>query len=388
MKTVLAYSGGLDTSVCVKLLQEKYESEVITVTVDVGITERELKEAEQKADNLGAEHYTLDAKGEFVEEYIFRSIKANGSYEGYPLSTALARPLIAQKVVELAKEKGADAIAHGATGKGNDQFRFESVFRTLASELNVIAPIRERNLTRTRSVAYAKKHGIPIYGKKLYSIDENLWGRSIEGGSLENPSVIPPEEIFKWTKISKKTPEIVEIDFEGGVPTAVNKRKLESVELITWLNRTAGMHGVGRIDIIEDRILGLKARENYECPAAVTLLSAHKDLERLVFTREELKFKEFIDLKWGELVYRGLWNEPLRGDLEAFIDRTQERVSGTVKVEFREGSLRILGRSSDYAIYDQNAVSFNDPFIDQNDVEGMLRYHSLQAAMSEKTLKK
>ncbi|MDI6654394.1 MAG: argininosuccinate synthase, partial [Candidatus Hydrothermarchaeota archaeon] len=261
MKAVLAYSGGLDTSVCVKLLQEKYSCEVVTVTVDVGVPKDELKEAEEKAKKLGAKHYTIDARKEFVEEYIFRAIKASASYEGYPLSTALARPLIALKVVKIAKREKAQALAHGCTGKGNDQFRFEAVYRSKAPEMKIIAPIRELNLTRKESIGYAKEKNIPIpVLNKPFSIDENLWGRSIEGGILENPNVPPPEEIYEWTKIKTHEPEIVEVEFNSGVPAAVNGKKLSPVELVLKMNELAGRHGVGRIDIIEDRILGIKAR--------------------------------------------------------------------------------------------------------------------------------
>jgi argininosuccinate synthase len=388
MKAVLAYSGGLDTSVCVKLLQEKYSYEVVTVTVDVGIPKKELEEAEKKANALGAKHYTTDAREEFVKEYIFKSIKANGSYEGYPLSTALARPLIAQKVVEIAKKEGAEALAHGATGKGNDQFRFETVFRTQAPEMKIIAPIREGNLARKESIAYAEKHGIPVGSKKLFSIDENLWGRSIEGGILEDPSNEAPEEVFQWTQLTKKNSEKIEIEFDNGVPVALNGKELDGVKLISKLNSIAGAHGVGRIDIIEDRILGLKARENYECPAAVILLDAHKDLERLVLTRHELRFKEMVDARWGELVYCGLWDEPLREDLDTFIDKTQTRVSGVVKVELKEGGSRIVGRSSKYALYSEEDISFDDTKIDQRGVEGMLNYHAYQALLHQKTKKR
>ncbi|MFQ5800188.1 MAG: argininosuccinate synthase [Candidatus Hydrothermarchaeales archaeon] len=388
MKAVLAYSGGLDTSVCVKLLQEKYNCNVVTVSVDVGIPGKELEEVEEKAKLFGAKHYTIDAKEEFVNEYVFRSIKTNGLYEGYPLSTALARPLIAHKVVEVAKNEKAEVLAHGATGKGNDQFRFESVFRTQAPEMRIIAPIREGNLTRKESVAYAKKHGIPIGAEKPFSIDENLWGRSIEGGVLENPATVAPEEIFQWTKAVEKEAETIEIEFEKGVPCALNGEKQGGVELISKLNNIAGAHGVGRIDIIEDRILGLKARENYECPAAVVLLDAHKDLERLVLTRDELRFKGLVDARWAELVYRGLWNEPLREDLDAFIEKIQARVSGTVKVELKNGSAGVIGRSSKYALYSEEAVSFDDRTIDQREVTGMLKYHAYQASMHERIKKK
>ena len=387
MKAVLSYSGGLDTSVCVKLLKEKYNCEVITVTVDVGLWD-DLKEVEEKARSLGVlDHYTIDAREEFVKDYIFRAIKANASYEGYPLSTALARPIIAMKVVEIAKKEGADAISHGATGKGNDQFRFEAVLRSRAPGMRIIAPIRELNLTRKESIEYARENRIPIPVDidKPYSIDENLWGRSIEGGELEDPNFTPPEDIFLWTKIKKTEPQVITLEFENGVPVAIDGDRAEPVDIVMKMNEIAGSHGVGRIDMIEDRILGIKARENYECPAAVAILTAHKHLEHLVLTRNELRFKEVVDSRWSELIYQGLWTEPLRKDLDAFIDLTQKRVTGHVRLRFHNQACSVIGRGSRYALYSKDAASFDDKTIDQREAEGMLRYHSAQIEMYEKT---
>ncbi|MFQ5975775.1 MAG: argininosuccinate synthase, partial [Candidatus Hydrothermarchaeales archaeon] len=344
MKTVLSYSGGLDTSVCIKLLQEEYNSDVITVSVDVGLPEEELKESEEKAKDLGVlSHFTIDAKSEFATDYIFKAIKANALYEGYPLSTALARPLIALKVVEIAKKEKADALAHGATGKGNDQFRFEAIFRSKAPEMKIIAPIRELNLTRKKSIQYAKEKGvsIPVDLEKPYSIDENIWGRSIEGGVLEDPNVVPPEDIYEWTKIKVDEPEVVEVGFKDGVPITIDGKEMAPLSLIMEMNERAGAHGIGRIDMMEDRILGIKARENYECPGAVSILTAHKDLEQHVLTRNELRFKKFVDSTWAELVYMGLWTEPLKADLDSFINRTQKRVEGSVKLKLDKGSCRV-----------------------------------------------
>ncbi|GAG00731.1 unnamed protein product, partial [marine sediment metagenome] len=264
-----------------------------------------------------------DATREFVEEYVFRSIKANGLYEGYPLSTALARYPAAEKVVEIARKERASAIAHGCTGKGNDQFRFDTTIALKAPKMKIIAPIRELNLDRKSSIKYAKKHGIPIPVdiNKPYSTDENIWGRSIEGGKLEDPKTVPPEEIYTLTVSPSKAPakpQTVEIGFKAGVPVALNGKRLAGIPLIKKLNEIAGKHGVGRIDIIEDRILGLKSRENYEAPAAMTLIPAHKALEQLVLTRDELKFKSLVDETWAELAYSGLWFDPLREDLDAF----------------------------------------------------------------------
>ncbi len=387
MKTVLAYSGGLDTSVCIELLKEKYDSEVITVTVDVGLTETTIKEAEDKAHELGVvKHYSIDAKEEFVSDYVFRALKANASYEGYPLGTALSRPLIASKVVEVAKESGADALAHGSTGRGNDQFRFEAVYRSMAPEMRIIAPIRELNLTRKESIAYAEEKGIPIpvVSDKPYSIDENLWGRSIEGGSLEDPNSVPPEEIFEWTRITADEPEEIEIEFEVGIPVALNGKRLPPADVVKEMSSKAGKYGIGRLDILEDRILGIKTREIYECPAAIALITAHKQLELLVLTRRELQFKELVEASWSELVYAGLWTEPLKLDLDAFIDNTQERVSGKVKLVLKRNSCTVIGRKSKYALYSKDLASFDDKSFDQKSTEGMVRYHSLQTSQANK----
>ncbi len=387
-KAVLAYSGGLDTSCCLKLLEDM-GYKVISVCVDVGLSKEELKEVEEKAKNLGVlKHYTIDAKEEFVKDYIFRAIKANAMYEGYPLSTALARPLIADKVVEIAKKENAEAIAHGCTGKGNDQFRFETTIRIKAPDIKIIAPIRDLNLTRKEEIEYAKKKGIPIPTEsKKYSIDENLWGRSIEGDELENPDFIPPEEIYSWTKnpAEDKEEEIVEITFDNGVPVAINGEELNPVELIKKANEIAGKHGVGRIDIIEDRIIGLKSRENYECPGAVLLITAHKALEQLVLTRDELRFKEIVDSLYGELIYKGLWFSALKEDLDAFIDKTQERVCGTVKVKLFGGSVRVVARDSKYSLYNKEMVSFDEKDIDQKELAGMVKYHGLQDMLYYRT---
>ncbi|WP_456418667.1 argininosuccinate synthase [Methanocaldococcus infernus] len=380
MKAVLAYSGGLDTSCCLKLLEDQ-GYEVISVCVDVGQPEEEIKEVEEKAKLLGAKHYTIDAKEEFVKDYIFRAIKANAQYEGYPLSTALARPLIADKVVEVAKKEGAEVIAHGCTGKGNDQFRFETAIRIKAPNIKIVAPIRDLNLTRAEEIEYAKKKGIPIPSEsKKWSIDENLWGRSIEGGELEDPNFIPPEEIYSWTKnpAEDKEEEIVEIEFKEGVPIAINGERLGLVELIKKANEIAGKHGVGRIDIMEDRIIGLKSRENYECPGAILLLTAHKALEQLVLTRDILRFKELVDSLYGELIYKGQWFSPFREALDAFIDKTQERVTGTVKVKLFGGSVRVVARESEFSLYSKEMVSFDEKDLDQREIAGMVKYHCLQ----------
>ncbi len=386
-KVVLAYSGGLDTSVCIPLLKEHYNCDyVVTVTVDVGQPEKEIKQAEKKATKISDKHYTIDAKEEFVKDYIFPLIKANGNYEGYVLGTSIARPLIAKKAVEIAKKEKAQALAHGCTGKGNDQLRFEAVFRS--TNLEVMAPMRDMNLTREWEIDYAKNHGIPVSATKSkpWSVDENIWSRSIEGGKLEAPDFIPPEEIFEWTVSPEKAPdaEVIDICFECGVPVSLNGRNMNAVSLIQKLNRIGGAHGVGRTDMMEDRVLGLKARENYEHPAATILLTAHKDLEKLVLTREELRFKSIVDETWSELAYKGLVDEPLFSDLNAFIDKTQERVTGSVKLRLFKGSAKVVARDSPFALYSAELSSFDTKTIDQKDAEGYCKYHGFQARMFRK----
>jgi len=390
-KVVLAFSGGLDTSVCVKLLQEKYDMEVVTACVDVGQPEDEIERPAQVANNIGVKkHYTIDAKDEFAEEFIFRAIKANAMYEGYPLSTSLARPLIAMKIVELAKKENADAIAHGCTGKGNDQFRFETTIRS-SSLCKIIAPVRDLSLTRTEEMDYAVTNNIPLPSDKLYSIDENLWGRSIEGDILEDPMVETPEKAFEWTVSTENAPneaQIITITFEEGVPVAIDEVMMNALEIITECNRIAGLNGIGRIDIIEDRIIGLKSRENYETPGAVLLITAHKALEQLTLTREELKFSETVTQTYSEIVYNGLWHEPLREDLDCIIDNMQLRVSGDVKLKLHKGNIRVLGRESPFSLYSEEAVSFEDKETDQREIAGMVKNYGLQAACYQNVCKK
>jgi len=364
-RIVLAYSGGLDTSVLIKWLQEKYDAEVITVTLDIGQKE-DLKAIEEKAYKLGVlKHYSIDAKEEFARDYIFPAIKANALYEGkYPVSTALSRPLIASKLVKVAEIEGADAVAHGCTGKGNDQVRIEVSVKALNPSLKVIAPVREWSMTRDAEIEYAKKHGIPIPvdKSKPYSIDQNLWGRSIECGVLEYPEKEPPEDAFEWTVTPEKAPnepEYVTVGFEEGVPRCVNGIEIDPVKLIEHLNNVAGRHGVGRIDHMEDRLVGIKSREVYECPAATVLIEAHRDLEKMVLTRHEVLFKQHVDAEWAYLVYAGLWMDPLKEDLDVFINKTQEKVTGEVKVKLYKGSAQVVGRSSPYSLYDLRLATYN-----------------------------
>ena len=384
---VLVYSGGLDTSVCIPMMKEEYGFDhVVTVTVDVGLPTAEIKQAEEKAKMLGTEHYTIDARNEFVKEYIFPAIKANGDYQGYPISTSIARPLIALKAVEIAQKVGGDAFCHGCTGKGNDQFRIEFVMRTLMPDTPIIAPMRERTLTRTWEIEYCEKKGIPIgqSKNKIWSIDENLWGRSIEGGRLEEPDYAPPEEIFTWTKNpaeAPNTPTEITIDFENGVPVGLNGKKMNPLDLVIAIHEIAGENGVGRIDIMEDRIMGLKVRENYECPAASVIIPAHKALEALVCTQQEREFKVFVDQQWGKLAYAGLWYDPFKDDLEAFINQIQTRVTGSVVLRLFKGSCQVIGRSSKYALYNEDLASFDSKTFDQSEAIGIVKTHGMQARM-------
>ncbi|NUQ70799.1 MAG: argininosuccinate synthase [Chthonomonadales bacterium] len=397
MKTVvLVYSGGLDTSVCIPLMREEYGFDrVVTVTVDVGQPQDDIRQAEERARALGTEHRTVDARSEFVSEYCWPAVKANGDYQGYPISTSIARPLIALKAAEVARELGADAYAHGCTGKGNDQFRIEYVMRTLTPEIPIIAPMREGRLqpdgtrepwTRTEEIEYAAAHGLNVSHTRdrIWSIDENLWGRSIEGGRLEEPDYAPPEDIFHWTRGIDDTPSdprVITVGLEHGCPISLDGQRMDGLALVTTMNALAGEYGVGRVDIMEDRMLGLKVRENYECPAAVVLLAAHRALEALVCTQGELRFKASVDREWGDLAYRGLWFDPLKEDLEAFIGRVQERVSGEVMIRLHRGSCTVVGRRSPWALYSEELASFDSKTFDQADSEGMVKLHGLQGRM-------
>ena len=385
----LAFSGGLDTTVCVPLLKEEYGyDDVIGVTVDVGQPEEEFDEAEETAEALGLDHYVVDAKAEFAD-LCLDAVKANATYQGYPLGTALARPVIATAILEVAEEQGCTALAHGCTGKGNDQLRFETVWRD--SDLNVHAPVRELGLTREWEQEYAEEKDLPVEGGDggRWSIDTNLWSRSVEGSELEDPSHVPGDEIYDWTESpSGKEAELVDIEFEQGEVVAVDGDNLSPVEIIEQLNEQAGAHGIGRTDTMEDRMLGLKVRENYEHPAATVLLAAHEALEGLVLTKEERSFKQGIDQEWAEKGYQGLVKAPLFRALEGFIEETQTRVTGTVTVKLEGGQARPVARESEYACYAEGQASFNTEAvtddIEQADATGVAKYHGFQERLANK----
>ena len=386
---VLAYSGGLDTSVMIKWLQEKYDLDVVTVTLDVGQKE-DFRAIGEKAKSLGVlKHYSIDAKEEFARHYVFLAIKANALYEGkYPINSALSRPLIASKMVEIARKEGASSVAHGCTGKGNDQVRFDVTIKSLAPDLSIIAPVREWKMTRDEEIRFAEANGvkIPVNLSNPYSIDENLWGRSIECGVLDLPDQEPPSEVFEWTVPPEKAPEkpeYVAIAFEEGVPRAINDDHLGPAELIQNMNEIAGKHGVGRIDHMEDRLVGVKSREVYECPAATVLLEAHHDLEKMVLTKHEIQFKQMVDAQWAFLVYAGLWTDPLKEDLGAFINETQVRVSGNVKLKLYKGGFQIVGRSSHMSLYDHDLATYNiGTSFDQAWSQGFIEIWGLQTKMA------
>ena len=363
-KVVLAYSGGLDTSVFIKWIKEKYNMDVIAAVIDCGQPE-DLKEARQRALDIGAvKSVIVDAKEEFLNDFIFPLIKANLKYEKkYPLATALARPLMVKKMVEIARKEKAEAIAHGCTAKGNDQVRFDVGIRSLAPDLKIIAPHREKSISREEEIEYAKKHGIKIdvTKKSPYSIDENLWGRSIECGVLEDPWNKPPDDIYKWTKIEKgcDESEYMEIGFCKGIPVSFNNENIPPDVIIKKINKLAGSYGIGRIDMVENRLIGIKSREIYESPAAEILIEAHRQLESLVLDRELIHFKYMLEEKMAELVYYGLWFTPLRKCLYEFINESQRYITGTIKIKLEYKNFIIEGRKSDCSLYDKELATYD-----------------------------
>ncbi|MDD5448227.1 MAG: argininosuccinate synthase [Actinomycetota bacterium] len=364
-RVVLAYSGGLDTSVILKWLMEEKGMEVITLTADLG-QPGDIEEIKEKALKTGApEAVVVDAKDEFARDFLVPAIWANASYEDkYPLATALARPLIARLQVETARRVGAGWVAHGCTGKGNDQVRFEVAARALEPEIKIIAPMREWIMTRESEIEYAESHGIPVPITKAspYSVDENIWGRSCECGILEDPWEEPPEDAFDWTVSPMDAPDeplYIQIDFEGGIPRVLDGEEMELAQLVTRLNAIAGKHAVGRIDMVEDRVVGIKSREIYEAPAAVAIIEAHRDLERLTLTAESLAFKKLLDQKFAELTYQGLWFSPLREAIDEFNRKIEEAVNGSVKMKLFKGGATVVGRSSPGSLYDVGLATYD-----------------------------
>jgi len=394
-RVLLLYSGGLDTSVMLKWIQDSYDAEVVCLTVNLGQPGEDYEVIKGKALELGAlDCHVVDAREEFAREYVLPAIKANALYGGgYPLFTALGRPLIAKLSVDYARKSGCDTIAHGCTGKGNDQVRIEVTVATLAPELKTIAPVRSWQMGREEEIAYARSHGIPVKsiqgaeGQAPYSIDDNLWGRSSEGRWIEDLSHAPEDDVFQLVTPPERAPdeaEIVEIEFERGVPVALSGERLELVELIERVAELGACHGVGIVDHIEDRIVGLKVRDIYEAPAAAILLGAHQELEQLVGTIHQNQFKPQLDRQWAYLVYAGLWWEPLRSDLDAYMERVNELVSGTIGIKLYKGQARVVTRSSPNAVYDASLASFAESggLFPQTASPGFIELFSLQSRMA------
>jgi argininosuccinate synthase len=391
-RVLLLYSGGLDTSVMLKWIQELYGAEVVTLTVNLGQPGEDYAVIEGKARDLGAlECHIVDAREEFASDFLAPAIKANALYgESYPLFTALGRPLIAKLAVDYARRSGCDTIAHGCTGKGNDQVRIEATIATLAPELKVIAPVRSWQMGREEEIAYAREHGIPVKGGTEvapYSIDDNLWGRSSEGRWIEDLEHAPEDDVFQLVTPPERAPDepqTLTVEFERGVPVALDDHRMGLVELLEAVAVIGQRHGVGIVDHIEDRIVGLKVRDIYEVPAAAIVLTAHKELERLVGTIHQNRFKLALDEQWAYLVYAGLWWEPLRSDIDAYMDAVNEQVSGRIGLKLYKGSVRVITRSSPNAVYDASLASFSESggLFSQTASPGFIELFSLQSRMA------
>lgn len=388
-RIVLAYSGGLDTSVAIGWIGERTGAEVIAVAVDVGQGGEDLEVIRQRALDCGAvEAYVADARDEFANDYCMPALKANGLYQGeYPLVSALSRPLISRHLVKAAREFGATTMAHGCTGKGNDQVRFEVSFTSIAPDLDCIAPVRDLALTRDVAIDYANKHKLPIETTKSnpFSIDQNVWGRAIETGFLEDLWNAPTKDVYSYTDdpTYPPLPDELILTFEKGIPVAIDGRKLTPLQIIQELNARAGAQGVGRIDIVEDRMVGIKSREIYEAPGAVTLIKAHQELENVTLEREQHRYKRRVDLRWGELVYEAQWFSPLKQSLDAFIDHTQGYVSGDVRIVLHGGRVTVTGRKSDTSLYDFNLATYEtgDTF-DQSHARGFIEIYGLSSKLA------
>jgi argininosuccinate synthase len=393
-RVLLLYSGGLDTSVMLRWIQQTYDAEVVTLTVNLGQPEEDYEVITGKAEQLGAvEAIVVDAREEFAEGYVLAAIRSNALYGGgYPLFTALGRPLIAKLGVEHARRTGCDTIAHGCTGKGNDQVRLEATVATLDPDLKVIAPVREWRMGRDEEVAYAREHGIPVKGgteAPPYSIDDNLWGRSSEGGSIEDLSAPPAEDVFELVTPPEQAPDeaqLLQVEFEAGRPVALDEEKLGLVDLLERAGEIGRRHGVGIVDHVEDRIVGLKVRDLYEVPAAAIVLTAHRELEKLVSTIHQNNFKAALENHWAYLCYAGLWHEPLREDLDAYMESANRYVTGEVTVKLYKGSVVPVARSSPYALYDRNLAGFGQSGgeFSQNASPGFIELFSLQSRMAHR----
>jgi argininosuccinate synthase len=391
-RVLLLYSGGLDTSVMLKWIQDRYDAEVVCLTVDLGQPDEDYEFVRDKALRLGAlECHVVDAREEFAREYVARAIRANALYgSGYPLFTALGRPLIAKLAVEQARASGCDTIAHGCTGKGNDQVRIEATIATLAPELGVIAPVRSWQMGREEEIAYAREHGIPVKGGSEavpYSIDDNLWGRSSEGRWIEDLAHPPEDDVFGLVTRPEDAPDqaqVVNVAFERGLPVALDGEPMGLVELVERAGELGARHGVGIVDHIEDRIVGLKVRDIYEAPAAGIILPAHQDLERLVCTIHQNQFKPELERQWAYLVYAGLWWEPLRADLDAYMEAVNEHVTGEIGVRLYKGQARVVTRASPNAVYDASLASFaqSGGLFSQAAAPGFIELWSLQSRMA------
>ena len=390
-KIVLAFSGGLDTSVAIPWLKEKYQAEVIALTLDLG-QGRELNQIRERAVSAGATRcHVLDVRDEFARDYVLPSLQAGAMYEErYPLATALSRPLIAKKLVEIAHMENATAIAHGCTGKGNDQVRIEVSARAIDPAIAVIAPARVWGMTRTQEIEYARLHNLPVPTTKSnnYSTDQNLWGRSVECGALEDPWNEPPEDVYALTKSPSQSPDTgayVEIEWESGLPVAVNGVAMTLTDLIDSLETIAGVHGVGRIDMVENRLVGIKSREIYEAPAGIVLHAAHRDLEGLVIPKDLQRLKQRLSQEYADIVYNGLWFSPTRDAIDAFVQNVQQRVTGTVRLKLQKGDCRVVGRKSPFALYDHGLATYDEgDSFDHSAAEGFIKIWGLPVETAAK----
>jgi argininosuccinate synthase len=390
-RVVLAYSGGLDTSVGIGWLKEATGKEVVALAIDVGQGGEDMDVIRQRALDCGAvEAIVVDAKAEFADDYLMPALKANALYQKrYPLVSALSRPLIGKHLASVARKLGADSVAHGCTGKGNDQVRFEAAVAAIAPELKSIAPIRDLALTRDKAIEFAEKNNLPIAQSKKspYSVDQNVWGRAVETGFLEDPWNAPIEDLYSYTQdpdVLREATEVT-IKFEAGIPVAIDGVSYTAIELIQKMNDLAGAHGVGRIDIVEDRLVGIKSREVYESPAAIALIAAHEELENLTLERDVNRFKRGIEARWADLVYEGLWFSGLKRSLDVFIDHTQEYVSGEVRLKLQGGRAVVTGRKSDESLYDFDLATYDtgDTF-DQSMAKGFIELWALPSKIAAK----